>query len=113
MNPVAVVILLAVFATSITPLAHAQIGHVVSVKGTAMVERAAQPGRILGAGEKLDEKDVINTAQASHAVLEFRDKTRITLRPNTVFRVDSYSDAKDKPQGMVLGLVRGGFRAVT
>lgn len=80
-----------------------------------MVERSAQPGRILGAGEKLEQKDVINTAQASHAVLEFRDKTRITLRPNTVFRVDSYSDAKDvdKPQGMVLGLVKGGFRAVT
>jgi hypothetical protein len=104
-----------VFATLVSSLAHAQIGHVVSVRGTAMVERSAQPGRILGAGEKLEQKDVINTAQSSHAVLEFRDKTRITLRPNTVFRVDSYSDAQDanRPQGMVLGLVKGGFRAVT
>ena len=102
-------------AVLLSPSVHAQIGHVVSVRGTAMVERSAQPGRILGAGEKLEQKDVINTAQASHAVLEFRDKTRITLRPNTVFRVDSYSDAQDvnRPQGMVLGLVKGGFRAVT
>lgn len=92
-------------------LAAAQVGHVVSVQGTALVERAGKPGRILGAGEGLEQKDVINVAQASHAVLEFRDKTRITLRPNTVFRVETYSDTA--PQAMVLGLSKGGFRAVT
>jgi hypothetical protein len=92
-------------------LASAQIGHVVSVHGTALVERAGQPGRILGAGERLEQKDVINVAQGSSAVLEFRDKTRITLRPKTVFRVESYSDSA--PVGMAFGLTKGGFRAVT
>lgn len=92
-------------------VASAQIGTVVSVQGTALVERAGKPARILGAGEALEQKDVINVAQASHAVLEFRDKSRITLRPNTIFRVETYSDTA--PQAMVLGLTKGGFRAVT
>ena len=91
--------------------ATAQIGHVVSVQGTTLVERAGQPGRILGPGERLEQKDVINVAQASSAVLEFRDKTRITLRAGTVFRVERYSDAA--PQRMAFGLTKGGFRAVT
>ena len=99
------------FALLLAPLAQAQVGHVVTVQGTAIVERAGQSPRVLGPGEKLLQKDVINVAQNSNAVLEFRDKSRITLRPNTVFRVDSYSDTA--PQGMVLGLVKGGFRAVT
>ena len=48
-----------------------QVGTVVSVQGTALVERAGKPARILGAGEALEQKDVINVAQGSHAVLEF------------------------------------------
>jgi hypothetical protein len=99
------------FASLVAPAALAQVGHVVSVQGTAVVERVGQPPRILGPGEKLEQKDVINVAQNSHAVIEFRDRTRVTLRPKTIFRLDSYSDIA--PQGMVLGLVKGGFRAVT
>jgi hypothetical protein len=104
--------LMAALLLALAPvIASAQIGHVVSVQGTTLVERAGQPGRILGPGERLEQKDVINVAQASSAVLEFRDKTRITLRPGTVFRVETYSDAA--PQRMAFGLTKGGFRAVT
>ncbi|HYC48524.1 MAG TPA: FecR domain-containing protein [Burkholderiales bacterium] len=92
-------------------LAQAQVGHVVNVTGSALVERDGRPARILGAGEPLEQKDVINVAHKSHAVLEFLDRTRITLRPSTIFRVESYS-AKS-PQGMVFGLSKGGFRAAT
>lgn len=104
-----------VLFTALAPaLVHAaDVGTVVSVQGTALVERAGKPARILGSGEALEQKDVINVAQGSHAVLEFTDKTRVTLRPNTVFRVESYSAAQGPAQGMVLGLSKGGFRAVT
>jgi hypothetical protein len=44
-------------------------------------------------------------------MLEFKDLTRITLRPNTVFRVDAFSETT--PRQMVLGLLKGGLRAVT
>lgn len=106
--------LIILFIAALAPAAaQTQVGTVVSVSGTALVERAGKPARILGVGEALEQKDVINVAQGSHAVLEFTDKTRVTLRPNTVFRVESYSAAQGPAQGMVLGLSKGGFRAVT
>ena len=91
--------------------AHAQAARVLAVQGTAIVQREGQSPRVLGDGEVLDQKDVISVAQKSHAMLEFRDLTRITLRPNTIFRLDAYSDAT--PREMVMGLLKGGLRAVT
>lgn len=89
----------------------AQVARVMGVQGTAMLERAGQSPRILGTGDGVEQRDVINVAKESNALIEFRDRTRVTLRPNTVFRVTSYSEAE--PQGMVLGLVKGGMRAST
>ena len=91
--------------------AAAQVARVLDIKGTALVERSGQVPRLLGAGEQLGERDVINVARDSWAILEFNDQTRITLRPNTVFRLDSYR--ADAPETMLLGLVKGGLRVVT
>ena len=95
------------------PAALAQVGRVVGVQGTAVLERAGQATRILGANDTLEQRDVISVAQNSNGVLEFRDRTRVTLRPNTIFRVDSFADADTAPKSMVLGLVKGGLRAVS
>jgi hypothetical protein len=87
------------------------VARVLDAKGAAMVERSGQPPRLLGSGESLGERDVINVARDSWAILEFNDQSRITLRPNTVFRLDSYK--ADAPESMLLGLVKGGLRVVT
>lgn len=89
----------------------AQAAKVVDVRGTSLVERAGAAPRILGAGEPLDARDTISVARDSWAILEFSDQTRVTLRPNTVFRLDSYK--ADAPEAMLMGLVRGGLRVVT
>jgi len=89
----------------------AQAAKVVDVRGTSLVERAGAAPRILGAGEPLDARDTISVARDSWAILEFSDQTRVTLRPNTVFRLDSYK--ADAPEAMLLGLVKGGLRVVT
>ena len=91
--------------------AAAQVARVLDTKGTALVERSGQVPRLLGAGEQLSERDVINVARDSWAILEFNDQTRITLRPNTVFRLDNYRD--HAPETMLVGLVKGGLRVVT
>ena len=91
--------------------AAAQVARVLDTKGTALVERSGQVPRLLGAGEQLSERDVINVARDSWAILEFNDQTRITLRPNTVFRLDNYRD--HAPEAMLVGLVKGGLRVVT
>jgi hypothetical protein len=95
----------------ITQTALAQVARVIDSKGTSIVERAGAAPRILGANEKLDERDTISVARDSWAILEFQDQTRITLRPNTVFRIDAYSAGV--PESALMGLVKGGFRAVT
>lgn len=89
----------------------AQAAKVVDVRGTSLVERAGAAPRILGAGEPLDARDTISVARDSWAILEFSDQTRVTLRPNTVFRLDSYK--ADAPEAMLMGLVKGGLRVVT
>ncbi len=102
-----VLVLLALVAMPV----QAQVARVLEARGASVVERAGQPPRILGVGEKLDRLDVIRVARDSHAILEFNDRSRVTLRPNTVFRIDAYNEGV--PESVLFGLVRGGFRAVT
>lgn len=104
--------LIAFFACVLATPTLAQVGRVVGVQGTAVLERGGQ-ARVLGPNDTLEQKDVISVAQNSNSVLEFRDRTRVTLRPNTVFRVDTFADAETAPKSMVLGLVKGGMRAVS
>lgn len=99
------------FSLWLPATALAQAAKVIDVRGTSLVERAGAAPRILGAGEPLDARDTISVARDSWAILEFSDQTRLTLRPNTVFRLDSYK--ADAPEAMLMGLVRGGLRVVT
>jgi hypothetical protein len=96
---------------ALSAAAQAQAARVLDSQGTTLVERSGQPPRLLGRGEALSERDVISVARDSWAILEFNDQTRITLRPNTVFRLDAYRD--NAPESMLLGLTKGGLRVVT
>lgn len=109
-------ILPAVLATLVMALsafgtAHAQVARVLRIDGAAMVDHVGQPRRILGIGEQLQENAVVVVAKDSFVMLEFRDQTRVTLRPNTVFRVEAYAD--DTPESVRFGLAKGGLRAVS
>ncbi|MBL8381121.1 MAG: FecR domain-containing protein [Burkholderiales bacterium] len=105
---------IAAFAIAIFCLAgaaSAQVAQVVESKGASLVERAGAAPRILGAGERLDARDTIRVARDSWVLLEFGDRTRVTLRPDTVFRINAYSEGA--PESMLMGLVKGGLRALT
>jgi hypothetical protein len=106
MRALAVVLCLAA-----TGLAEAQVARVIDSRGLAMVERAGQAPRLLGAGEALDERDVVSVTRESWVIVELLDGTRITLRPNTVFRLDSVRDGS--AGGIALGLAKGGARVKT
>lgn len=104
-------LVLALLMLACSAASTAQIARVVSVQGTVALERGGSSPRIVGTGDALEQKDVLNVAQSSNSIVEFRDRTRVTLRPNTIFRVENYSDTGD--QSLVLGLVKGGMRAVS
>lgn len=71
--------------------------------------------RTLLTGGAVFEGDVLDTASGTVAVLAFRDGGRITLQPNTRFRIDRYSFDDKAPESgsSFFSLLRGGLRAVT
>jgi hypothetical protein len=59
--------------------------------------------------------DMLITAKDSYAQVEMNDGTKMTLRPNSNLRIESYQFRKEAPQAdnVVLRLLKGGFRTVT
>ncbi len=71
--------------------------------------------RKLVAGSPIYAGDTLETAAGSYLVIAFKDQSRVTLTPNTEFRVERfvYNEAEPaKAQGF-FAFVRGGLRAVS
>lgn len=96
-----------------TPQAYAQtqVGQVLFANGAATASREGSI-RLMGNGTPLYEKDVLTTGRRSIAIIEFNDGTRMTIRPNSVFRVDQYSQ-KSGSESFLLSMFKGGLRAIT
>ena len=82
--------------------------HVLSINGIATVEHQGTAPRILGSGDNVAIEDLIRTGPDSYAVVRFADGRRMTLRPNTMFRVSARGDSSVK--GILTGLKKGGVR---
>jgi len=93
-----------------TPVA----GRVAFVRGPLTALGGGRE-RTLLTGGAVFEGDVLETAPGAIAVIAFRDEGRITLQPNTRFRIDRYSFDEKAPQSgsTFFSLLRGGLRAVT
>lgn len=81
----------------------------VSVQGAGGVRRSVVEGGPVYPG------DVVETAPAGHAVLVFRDNTKVTVQPRTQFRVENfvYDRANPSDGSVVFNLLRGGMRVLT
>ncbi len=91
-------------------------GRVGFVSGRVIARSAnGERARELKAASPVYSGDVILTSPGAHAVLGFRDDSRVTLLPDTEFRVDQLVYDADKPERNrgFFALVRGGLRAVT
>jgi hypothetical protein len=90
-------------------------GEVTHVSGAVMAQKADGQSRILTVKSKVDEGDVVATADNSYARVKFADGTEAVLRPASQVKIDRFNFEEQKPQadGMVLSLLKGGFRAVT
>jgi hypothetical protein len=87
-------------------------GEVVFASGVATAQRSGEPARVLGRSDALHEGEVVSTGGKAFAVLQFRDGTRMTLRPNTVFGIERFAHAGTE-ESALLRLFKGGMRAVT
>lgn len=87
------------------------VGSVLNARGaTAHNESGAI--RFLGKGDRIYKGDVISTAARSFAVVSMADKTKLTVRPGSVLRVNEFN-VKPKKENVLISLFRGGLRAIT
>ena len=86
-----------------------------AVEGTAYVIRADGRQGILARGSALNVGDSVTTTRNSTVRLRFTDGGETALRPDSRIAVQSYAYSSDAPQAdnLVLGLLKGGLRAIT
>ncbi len=64
-------------------------------------------------GTEVDPGDLIATGASGMAQLSMVDQARLSVRPNSQFRIENYQRAPDSTEGAVLNLLRGTLRTFT
>lgn len=89
-------------------------GEVEFARGVGFAQTPGQQARTLGRGLPLREGDRLTTSEGASAIIKLQDGTRMTVRPNSELVLQQYQFRENAPDnGMLMQLVRGGFRAVT
>lgn len=105
-------------AAGVTPPKSQTVGRIGFIRGEASARRADDVFlRPLEPGSPLYEGDRVETRPGAFAVIVFKDRTRVTLRGNSVFVVEQLKFSNDEStaanDSALFRLVRGGLRAVT
>ena len=87
-------------------------GRAGFVKGTVIAKAASGRARAVTAGGPVYSGDSLVTGNSAYAVVLFRDQSRVTVMPNTEFRVDRliYEESAPEEGEGFFSLVRGGLR---
>ncbi|QJR14914.1 FecR family protein [Usitatibacter palustris] len=93
--------------------AAAASGSFTFVTGEVSVTKANGQRVTAQRGTEVDPGDSITTGASGMAQLTMIDQARLSLRPNTQFRIEGYQRSADSSEGAVLSLVRGTLRAFT
>ncbi len=98
-------------------LAHgAQVaGTVTEINGPLLAKKADGTVKILSQKSLVEQGDLLVTEKETYARIKFLDNSEVTLRPNSQFKIDSFSYEQDKPENdsAIFSLLKGGLRAVT
>ena len=95
-------------------------GLVMLVSGKLEARQDSQPPRLLKRGSPFYNHDTLTTFDASEAQLRFTDGTLVSLRPDSVFKIDDYKFAgkqaaenKGSAVNYTVSLIKGGFRSIS
>lgn len=90
------------------------IGRVMLVQGELAAKDGGGKMRNLILGAPVYEGDALTTGKNTHAIVAFRDESRVTLQANTVFQVEQFKyDKAAAQENAVLRLLKGGVRVIT
>ena len=97
------------------PIKSAVIGRAAFVKGEVRAKKKGGEERKITRGAPLYETDEVTTAAKAYAILVFRDQTRVTLKPDTVFRIEQYRQdaANPEEESSFYNMLKGGVRALS
>lgn len=89
--------------------------RVTALQGPVAAVNAAGDRRVVAQGGPVYAGDILETSSTGHAVLVFRDNTKVTVQPRTQFKVENFVYASDNPSegSVVFNLLRGGMRVLT
>jgi hypothetical protein len=90
-------------------------GTVTHLSGTLSVQRPDGSVRILSQKSEVNPGDTLTTQRDSYVQINFTDGSSLTMRPNSILKLEGYRFVKDKPRedGTFLRLIKGGMRTVT
>ena len=89
-----------------------EVGEVTFSRGVVTGQIDGEQPRLIGKGVGLHNGETLNTGSRAFALIKLSDGTRMTLRPNTTFKIENV-DIRQGSENALLRLVRGGFRALT
>ncbi len=90
------------------------VARLVRASGRITATLPGHSPRPLTVGAALYQGDDLRTAADGVAVIGFRDRTKASVNPNTVIRIDSYVyDKPEAPDSFAVSLLKGGLRLFT
>ena len=92
------------------------VGQVTHLSGTLVgrMDGQTQP-RLLATRSAISPGETIATQGDTYARIKFNDGTEVVLRPNTQFKIESFSydEAEPAKDNIIFGLLKGGLRSVS
>lgn len=91
------------------------VGRIALLRGKASATEDDRQSRVLNLGAAVYERDQIQTGIKSFAVIAFNDSTRVTVSPQSAFRIEEHEYKPDQPDenNSFLSFLQGGLRLVT
>lgn len=105
-------LVLLVVATSAYAEVSGKIGY---MSGALVAQRPDGTVKVMAPKAEVSEGDLLVTAKDSYAQVVMNDGTKMTMRPNSNLKIETYKFKQNEPQAdaAVFRLLKGGFRTVT
>ncbi len=98
--------------TSLAAVEAGEVGEVIFSRGVLTGQIDGEQPRLIGKGVNLHNRETLNTGSRGFALIKLDDGTRMTLRPNTTFKIEDLN-LDSGSENVLLSLFRGGLRAIT
>ncbi|MES3024427.1 MAG: FecR family protein [Pseudomonadota bacterium] len=108
-------LLLALWCASALAFAAQVAGTVVNLSGPLLAKKASGVVKVLALRSEVEEGDTLVSERNTYARIKFIDDSEITLKPGTVFKVESFAFDAGAPakDSATFSLLKGGLRSVT